>query len=227
MHKARAAPGLRPRRGSQHGMTALPASRSPAAPGLRPWRGSQLRRGGTAARRQRRGFGPGEDHNTLERRASAQGDMAAPGLRPWRGSQLSRHRPNGSDRRQRRDSALARITTPAAHGPVPGHRGSAGTSALARITTAEIGPSCRWDGRSAGASALARITTALGGADRQGAGSAGASALARITTPPTSRPGDEVAAAPGLRPWRGSQHPEHRRHAAARMLAAASVLLAG
>ena len=123
---------------------------SPAAPGLRPWRGSQLHRGRASDTPvpggQRRGFGPGEDHNTLDFDAASAG-------------------------RQTRT------------------RGSAGASALARITT---------------------TSAPLRGRVRA-AGSAGASALARITTPATGSSVTPTArAAPGLRPWRGSQHRRRR-----------------
>ena len=63
-----AAPGLRPRRGSQHPALRPARWTARAAPGLRPRRGSQSQHrhyDGEHGRWQRRGFGPGEDHNII------------------------------------------------------------------------------------------------------------------------------------------------------------------
>ena len=85
---------------------ALGDAAMPAAPGLRPRRGSQhrsrLQAPGVGG--QRRDFGPGEDHNTDVGPPVRRRQRAAPGLRPRRGSQLLTTSLGASPRaRQRRD----------------------------------------------------------------------------------------------------------------------------
>ena len=108
--------------------------------------------------------------------------------RPGRAARPRRHRrPAAPGLRPWRGSQL-RLGFPAA----AGHDGSAGASALARITTSSRS-SRRGCGRcSAGASALARITT-----------SSRAPCTGTFSWPRTY--GQGWLAAPGLRPWRGSQ----------------------
>ena len=91
--RRRAAPGLRPRRGSQRARSARPPDVALAAPELRPRRGSQLDQLRQRPTRtwQRRGFSPGEDHNPAIVDTVMMA-LAAPGLRPRRGSQLAGRR---------------------------------------------------------------------------------------------------------------------------------------
>ena len=169
--------------------TSLTPAGSRAAPGLRPWRGSQLddlldgyrqqfgSAGASALARITTGsppssWNPGRGSAgasalariTTLRPGSIPGRaLAAPGLRPWRGSQ----RLPGRGRR------------PGPEAAAPGLRPWRGSQHLSLQVRGEPGQ------RSAGASALARITTPT--RSRSGCGrftrSAGASALARITTP--------------------------------------------
>ena len=252
-HVRAAAPGLRPRRGSQHQAGAQADARgrqrrgfgpgedhnmhsgssppaAPAAPGLRPWRGSQPRTGSRqpAWRLQRRGFGPGEDHNILGGSAARRWPRAAPGLRPWRGSQHasgrsasrmavaapglrpwrgSQHldvRACATGQAQRRgfgpgeDHNIAWLRVP--RRAERGQRRGFGPGEDHNIMPAAGLPTPR-QRRDFGPGEDHNRHRRAGPA--MSSGSAGASALARITTP------------------------DHRRYAAARMLAAASVLLAG
>ena len=181
-------------------------------------------------RRQRRGFGPGEDHNRFPPGMNRWLIAAAPGLRPRRGSQP----------RNPRHAGLPHAGQRRGFGPGEDHNG---WSPLVASQSQVAAPGLR---PRRGSQLLQHRRP-----DHGRAGSAGASAPARITTRPPSPqttarrwqrrgfgPGEDhnvthrpVAAArgaaAGLRPRRGSQHPDHRQHAAARMLAAASVLLAG
>ena len=183
----RAAPGLRPRRGSQ-----LPAGRA----GVRHGRGSagtsaparittSIMSGAPTSRTwQRRDFGPGEDHNSA--------------CRVLVHEQVRQRRDFGPGEDHNLQGTPLWLDSAG---------GSAGTSAPARITTGETGPPSARAGGSAGTSAPARITTTTTGhsglttgqrrdfgpgEDHNGEGpwmgltwdecSAGTSAPARITT---------------------------------------------
>ena len=209
-----AAPGQRqgfgPGEDHNQDLVGVGAGLDRAAPGLRPWRGSQHAVDWIPPRfsRQRQGFGPGEDHNIMvgmnwmdsasSARASAlarittstptatrSSRIAAPGLRPWRGSRQSATTSGGSySTSSARASALARITTPRPRprppAGLPQRQGfGPGEDHNPVMVTPEMGPP-----GSARASALARITTSSRARcmARGGCSSARASALARITT---------------------------------------------
>ena len=158
-----------------------------AAPGLRPWRGSQpprVRRPGLAPRRQRRGFGPGEDHNYEMEPGDPESPRQRRGFGPGEdhNDRLVLRCAFGS-RRQRRGFGPGEITTgrsrisrrspPAAPGLRP-WRDHNTRAVLDRRLRSRAAPGLRpWRGsqhqrggrirpvrrRSARASALARITT--------------------------------------------------------------------
>jgi hypothetical protein len=225
--------------------------------------------------KQRRSFGPGEDHNhgasaatvgaVEQRRGFGTGEDHNESSGMWQGGYIKQRRGFGPAEGhnyygpylwqylagQRRASALARITTR----PMGPHSRtsacSAGASAPARITTVTSDRRSRKCPRQRRSFSPARITTRHGARpptappQRRGFGpgedhnedlvtdntitdsSARASASARITTgsaSPASGSTSRQRRGFGLARIRGSQHPDHRRHAAARMLAAASVL---
>ena len=135
-----AAPGLRPRRGSQPRSVRPARQGSPAAaPGLRPRRGSQQPRLSARRidlRRQRRDFGPGEDHNTVygaAARDQCRGQRR--GFGPGEDHNSTLRSAAQSEARSAGASAPARITTPSGAAVRQDRPGSAGTSAPARITT--------------------------------------------------------------------------------------------
>ena len=145
----RAAPELRPRRGSQlQPRHDYPRDPQRSAGASAPARITTLTTGWShrTCTPQRRSFGPGEDHNMKASFEYPPEQGAAPELRPRRGSQLQRlYR---GDRR-----------TP----------GSAGASAPARITTSSRTCSATRSPCSAGASAPARITTTAAARSSRGA----------------------------------------------------------
>ena len=182
-----AAPGLRPRRGSQlepgPEIADLHRQRRDFGPGEDHNAGSPAYSGDSRRQRrdfgpgedhnfpsasanwtageQRRNLGPGEDHNQFEGLVDEEDKQAAPELRPRRGSQLDRR------------AAIS-----------DGRHSSAGASAPARITTSSSGTKPPWP-----------PTAAPGLRPRRG------------SQHPADRPDHPGAgAALGLRSRRGSQH---------------------
>ena len=187
----------------------------------------------TPSGRQRRDFGPGEDHNTLVDGITGRDSWAAPGLRPWRGSQHSRRlRGRAQGPEQRRDfgpgedhnylDEAAIVPGPAA---APGLRPWRGSQLVGVAGAVDVDPGQRRDfGPGEDHNAwLTQMLTAVPwaapglrpwrGSQRPAGpgeiprrqGSAGTSALARITTQCSRTTRLMSWAALGLRPWRGSQ----------------------
>ena len=209
--------------GEDHnGISCMPSMPwTPAAPGLRPRRGSQPRHGRLSPSppgEQRRDFGPGEDHNlgtsltaicvtvgsagasaparitTVRADLGTIGRVAAPGLRPRRGSQQLVSGPPSLRREQRRGFGPGEDHNILADLSRPGDRGG-----------------------SAGASAPARITTPRVSAPQYCAGAAPGLRPRRGSQQPRRALRTLYdAAAPGLRPRRGSQQVPQQQPAQAR-----------
>ena len=205
---APAAPGLRPRRGSQrHRRQRRPSSAEAAAPGLRPRRGSQHRdqvphsssRAAAPGPRPRRGSQPaGADRGDV-------GNPAAPELRPRRGSQPRVVVPTSASVWQRRElrprrgsQQLTRRDGPAG-AAAPELRPRRGSQHRVRSVVQRCTRQRRDFGP--GEDHNSHLVTGQG---LPRSSSAGASAPARITTARGSTTWATTTVAPGLRP--GGDH---------------------